>query len=248
MPDNSTPILVGGKHYQSLEHTDLLHAHELTRVQHNLSTEQSSITTGAIFVRSVFFAKHGYKGTLYRIGESCLVEDDNGEHVVLIEKIFTFKITDTYNIFLKGIQYSPVGMHTYSDSAIVKITRNNIIFLDSQVKRKVMLYPNEDNTFIVIDYQRPHIPLSLQDVAIPQYPEAGDLVTVSGDSGDTWFALIHSVNPSTKTCQVYFYIADESNHNLYKREHHRLDTLHWDSILDIKTGATWLTDHTFTLC
>ena len=99
MPDN-TPILVGGKHYQSLEHSDLVHACELA--QHSLDTEQASIITGAIFVRSVFFGKHGYKGTLYRVGECCLVENSSGEEVVTVIKIaqiFSFKISDTYFIF-----------------------------------------------------------------------------------------------------------------------------------------------------
>ena len=82
---------------------------------------------------------------------------------------------------------------------------------------------------------------------ILQYPKVGHLVAVSGDSGDTWLAHIRSVSSPTKTCQVYFYIADENNTNLYKCEHHRLDTLHWDSILELKTEVTWLTNATFTL-
>lgn len=220
-------------------------AYELAH--HILDTELENITTGGIFVRSVFFAKHGYKGTLYRVGESCLVENAGEEvEVISIAQIFSFKISDSYFTFLKGLQYVPVGVHSYSDNAIVEATRNKIILEVKKVKRKVMLYPKEDNTFIVIDYQRPQIPLRLQDVPIPQYPEVGDLVTVSGDSGDVWLAHVHSVNLGTKTCQVYFYVANEGC-NLYRREHHRLETLHWDSILEIKTTVTWLTDFTFTL-
>ena len=83
------------------------------------------------------------------------------------------------------MQYTPVGVHSYSDNSIVEVTTRNTIIQINRVKRKVMLYPHEDGTFIVIDYQRLQIPLSLQDVPIPQYPEVGDLVTVSGDSGDT---------------------------------------------------------------
>ena len=237
--------MVGGKHYQSLEHSDLVRAYEL--IQHSPDTEQEINITGAIFVRSVFFGKHGYKGTLYRVNECCLVESVSGEVIIKIAQIFSFKIMDKYFIFLKGLQYTPCDIHSYSDNPIVEATTSNTTIQTNQVKRKVMLYPHEDNKFIVIDYQRPQIPLNLQDVPVPQYPEVGDLVTVNGDSGDIWLARIHSVNLSAKTCQVYFYIADKDAINLYRREHHRLNTLHWDSILELKTRVTWSTDDTFTL-
>lgn len=187
MQDN-TPISVGGKHYHSLDHSDLVYAYGLT--QHNLDTEQASKITGAIFVRSVFFGKHGYKGTLYMVGECCLVAENvsREEEVVTIKiaQIFSFKIADTYFIFVKGFQYTPVGIHSYSDNSVVESTTTSIVIQIDRLKRKVMLYPHdhETNTFIIIDYQRPNIPLSLQDVPIPQYPEVGGLVTVSGDSGN----------------------------------------------------------------
>ena len=184
MPDNA-PILVGGKHYQSLEHGDIQHAYQL--VQQNLGLEQENNVTGAIFVRSVYFGKHGYKGTLYRVGECCFVESPavSGEEVTVIKiaQIFSFKIMDTYYIFLKAMLYNHVGVHSYSDNYIVEATSRNSLILVNDVKRKVMLYPHGDNTFIVIDYQRPRVPLSLQDVPIPQYPKVGDLVAVMGIHG-----------------------------------------------------------------
>ena len=52
------------------------------------------------------------------------------------------------------------------------------MFLGEQIQRKLMLYPDEtDGHFIVIDHQRPAVPLSLTDVIVPPYLENGIWLT-----------------------------------------------------------------------
>ena len=70
-----------------------------------------------------------------------MVENADEEvEVISIAQIFSFKIGDSYFTFLKGLRYATVGVHSYSDNAVVEAARNNITFEVKQVKKKVMLY------------------------------------------------------------------------------------------------------------
>lgn len=53
---------------------------------------------GGVFVHGVFIPAHGYRGTLYRVGEHCLVN----EEVMKVSHIFSLSISGTYHIFIKG--------------------------------------------------------------------------------------------------------------------------------------------------
>ena len=77
---------------------------------------------------------------------------------------------------------------SYSDAPVVKDTDNNAICLASQIQRKVMLYPHQilQNCFILIDHNRPRIPLTASDVIVPVYPKKGDMIKVSGDDNEVW--------------------------------------------------------------
>ena len=97
-----------------------------------------------MFIHSVFFAKHGHKGTLQ------LENADEEVEVISTAQIFLFKSGDSCLTFLKGLQYATVGFHSYSDNAIVEAARNNITFEVKQVKRRVMLYQRK---IILINHQ-----------------------------------------------------------------------------------------------
>ena len=106
--------------------------------------------------------------------------------------------------------------------------------------RKVMLYPNDDNTsFIVMDYEKPVFPLSSQDILVPQHPEQGDIVAVNGENGETWLVHVQRADASSKWCQVYFYVPDTGNNKLYRKECHRLERVDWSSTLYLVPGS-WL--------
>lgn len=189
--------------------------------------------------------QHGYGGTLYRVAEDCLtINSHNEQQVIKISHTFSLNISGAYIMFIKGDVYlqdtaepnsEEARVHIYSENPIVKPAATNAMFLIKQVKRKVILYPHQvpDEYILIMNSQR--------FLFLPQYPEPGDMVTVSGESGNIWLAHVQSVNPSAQTCQVYFYIADKSDNKLYTKEHNRLDKIHWDSILGLKAGM-WRAD------
>lgn len=108
-----------------------------------------------------------------------------------------------------------------------------------------MLYPDPENIespnfYIIIDFQRPELPITADDVLVPVYPLQDDMVAIHGESGEVWFAHILLVNIEDKTCKVHFYIQSISNPELYVREamgRNAVQMLSWDSILYILSGS-----------
>ena len=178
--------------------------------------------------------------------------DQNEEkHVIKLSHIFTVNISGTYPIYIKGEVYlqvtdsNEVGqVHIYSDNPIVKLTSVIKMFLGSQIQRKLMLYPDvvEDH-FIVIDHQRLCSPLRPTDVAVPLHLQTGDVIKVRGDNDEIRIAQILSVNTSTQSCQVNFYV---ENRNIYKRESSRSDSIHWNTVLGF-LNVKWFLDNGFTI-
>ena len=82
-----------------------------------------------------------------------------------------------------------------------------------------------------MDYNREAIPLSPVDILVPIFPEKNDMVKVHGDDDDVWLAHVHNVDERLKTCRVHFYIQQDSSTNIYQKEHPRIETVHWDSIV-----------------
>lgn len=102
-----------------------------------------------------------------------------------------------------------------------------------------MLFPHQtlNDHFIVIDHDRKRVPLSLEDVIVPVYPNKGDMVTVRGDGDELWLAHIQAVSKEAKTSNVYFYMPVEGNNNKYHKEVGGwLEKVHWDSITGISSG------------
>ena len=108
-----------------------------------------------------------------------------------------------------------------------------------------MLYPDPENMdlppfYVVVDFQRPELPITADDVYVPVYPLQDDMVAVHGDSGEIWFAHILSVNEQDKTCKIHFYIRSTNNPEVYVREDMRcnaMETVSWSSILFVLSGS-----------
>ena len=86
--------------------------------------ETTADNVGGIFVRSIFLPKYGLNGTLYRVGEFCLVYNSVGEQAVLkISEIFAVSINNIYSSFIKGCKYAPDSVnpitHSYSGNPVV---------------------------------------------------------------------------------------------------------------------------------
>ena len=78
------------------------------------------------------------------------------------------------------------------------------------------------------------------------------MVLVNGEDDNIWLAYVSSANSTDKTCKVFFYIPSTHAHGIrnsgsgqvYVKERHRLETVHWQSIIEIQLG-TWLPNNTF---
>ena len=244
-------ILVGGKHFNTLTEEDTTLVLRLLQVDDFTISNILQTAYASVFVRSVFLPHHSFRGTLYRVGEHCLAKNGDQQFVLRIDKIFSLRVPpqNIYYTFIKGFQLVNSGVDEYSDNVIVHkdATVTEPLVLAKDIIRKVMLYPHsEPRKFIVIEYQRPEVNLICSEVLIPQYPEVGDMVLINGEDDNVWLAHVCSVNRATKTCQVFFYIPhrSDSSGKMYIKERHRLETIHWQSILEIQAG-TWLADGTF---
>ena len=241
-------ILVGGKKYTSLS------THEVTEVFRVLKKQQlKHFTLAVIQVPSIYMSQHGFGGTLYRVGEHVLVSDDAGElSVAKIDAILAVNIEEEYHLLLKGEEYAQSvtetgdsRIHASSENPFVESTSSMIFFPCKSIVRKVMLFPDPDHLhdpymYVVIDHQRPFIPLNKEAVIVPHFPEAGDMVCVRGTIGnEVYFAHIQSVNKNSNTCQVYFYGNDPGHPSISASKYKRLklqETVHWSSILGTAKG------------
>ena len=71
-----------------------------------------------------------------------------------------------------------------SGNPIVTQTTHLLMIKAQDILRKVMLYlTHTDTEYIVIDYERTGFPLQPEDIVIPQHPEPGDMISVSGEHG-----------------------------------------------------------------
>ena len=237
-------VSVGGKHYYLVEQEELVNAYRVLNENPDRfpTPFEGNTSTAGFSVRSLFIPQHSYNGVLYRTNEH-IFANHYGESIVLkITKIFSLNIHEVYHIFVSGLKYSQEDLHSQSGNPIVKETATLVTLKGQDILRKVMLYPDKaTSNFIVIDYERSDFPLSPQDILVPQFPKPNDMVSVSGEDGEIWLAHVQSTNPSSKWCQIYFYVQDKDNSKLYQKERHRLERVHWNCIINLVPGQ-WQND------
>lgn len=197
--------------------------------------------------RSLFIQCHGTEGMLYRTGEHLLVGDSENTDIIQATEYFGVSLSNQWHTFVKGniFQHYNEAIHDYSGCPFVKPTLTVQVFSSAMILRKVMLLPDPNNldsptSFIAFDFMRPAPPLQVDDILVPVYPEDGDMVNVRGDDdNDVWYAHVLSVDPSSKTCQIHFYIEEPTTPGKYKREslgRSAVETIHWNSIIGIASG------------
>lgn len=228
------PILVGGK--KSL----LLHSHLIPNLQFNANEIVGTACRRVVFLNCM----HSKTLKQYRTGESVLFAAESSCEVVCITDLFAIRHSGQEHLFIRGEKYTPLPgnpIHAYSSHQVVQPTSSVVVYPIGSLSRKVILYPDPDNLdcpscYVVIDYERPQIPLEQNDVIIPAYPLAGDMVLVRDD--DLWHAHVISVNYRNKYCQVVFYVQDDSCPGRYKKEtlccsasRSVREDIHWDSIV-----------------
>ena len=249
-------ILVGGKRYVPLT------AVESNLINQVLTTPMpwdNDLHIATIQVSSIYMPNHGYNGTLYRINEHILSKYDTSEELIVVRilNIVSLNLQGEYKTFIKGEAYTQAltatgdsRFHEYSDNPFVEPSATVLFIPVSGIVRKVMLYPDPEHLqdpycYIVIDYQRPVLPLCSSDVLVPHYPEVGEMVHVKGINGnELYLAAIHSVDYNAATCYAYFYErdADSTVTVRYKRLKEK-EKVHFASIVrsldGIFEGKLW---------
>ena len=105
-------------------------------------------------VRSLYIPCHDFSGVLYRVNEDAYINHYTSSEPVVIKissKKFLFPVNGDHHIFVQGFKYNQIGFHLHSGNPTVIATDRMIMARGRDVIRKVMLYPNEDNSFSVID-------------------------------------------------------------------------------------------------
>lgn len=207
--------------------------------------------------RSMFIKSHGVSGTLYRVGEDILIKtnDEEVENVVIKATDFFAVHLSSHCSFIRGRLYKlqhDEEVHSYSGNSIVVPTSTSRVFSSSSVLRKLMLYPDPNNlqspeAFIVVDFNRTKIPITLEDIIIPAYPVEGDMVVLRGDNDELWHAHVLSTDKRLQTCKVHFYIEDATSPGKYVREttgRMAVHSIHWNTIVrDVSTSGYWKDDY-----
>jgi len=173
----------------------------------------------------------------------------DGEQIVLtIQQFYAVFCGDECHIFFTGHAFvDDHRYHEHSGNAIVIATAETVHAYASQLLRKVMLYPNPTvdsmdsaESFVVIDYSRPNLPLCEEDIIVPIFPQVGDMLEIAGDNDEVWFAHVISVENTSKTFKARFYTnSDETMPHLFLPEglsNRRYDTIHWASIIAVASG------------
>ena len=235
------PILIGGKRLVSIRAADI------QEIYSSWQFEGSEVI--AISCRSILIKQHAINGILYRTNETLyiLCESDNTtQQIINATMFFSFNHHDQWHTFVKGNLYTLLDeTYCYSSSPIVIPSSETVFTKASNILRKVMLYKlppgeyHETASYAVIDFCRPEMPLTLDDVIIPIYPIVGDMLKVNGDNGDIWMAHVLLVNSDTKSCRVHFYVESPSVPGKYIRESTgrcSVEVIHWDSILGCANG------------
>lgn len=217
----------------------------------------ATIDTAATSCRSLLlYMQSKQNGMLYRVNEYILVkaETSGNEQIVQVIDYFAMHHANRYHIFVKGKLFCASEenlTHLYSGSVIV-VPTSEILFAPAiNILRKLMLYPADETSspikYVVIDYLRPNIGISAEDVVVPIYPEVNDMLKVCGSNNEVWYAHVRTIDDKSKTCQVNFYVEDEIHQGKYHREtvcRRSAETIRWDSILGLADGY-WTTSDKF---
>ena len=97
------------------------------------------------------------------------------------------------------------------------------------LKRKVMLVPFEDKDEfnLVVDYGRPSLPITIDDVRVPYYPHEGDMVRIKADEG-YWYVKVVKIDMEAKQVRLKYYHYNTAGRLVESKEPH--DVVSWDTV------------------
>jgi len=232
--------LVGGK-----KHT-IINPSLLQAVDSNI--EFDNVEVGATSCRSLLVYTSTSNSILYRVKENVMVLV-NGEQTVLeIQEFYAVSCGDQCHTFFKGRMFvDDHRCHKHRGNCIIIATAEIVHACASQLLRKIILYPdptenttNSAESFVVIDYSRPNLPLCEEDILVPIFPQVGDMLEIAGDNDEVWLALAISVDTTSKTFRARFYTNnDKTMPHLFLPEglsSRRYDTIHWALVSAVASG------------
>ena len=184
-------------------------------------------------------------GKLYRNGDVVLTKQQNAEIFFHINSFFLVSVNGTTQPVVLGDTYqlvwNPAGgvmHHPLSDTVYVKPFESGTILGLNYLQREVMLLPDVNGNFAVVDPFRETIPLP--PVIVPVHPEENDMILVKGDDDEIWQAQVKRVLFAEKLVKGYFFVKHHNwnKNKLWVRESRssQMDSINFSSILDIATG------------
>ena len=181
-------MLVGGKKRVVLN-TEQLTEHDIDLCFNDQEVVATSCRSLLVYTKT----NSTCRGILYRLREHILVSLNEEERVIKITDLFSVPSIDNhYHTFVKGNIHTPLNdrsIRSHSGNYFVEYTSQEVITKASKILRKIMLYPDPDNIdsptcFVVLDYNRPKLPITADDIVVPIYPKVGDMLKVAGDDDD----------------------------------------------------------------
>ena len=224
---------------------------EIEAIAYCCVVPEMQISRVSVVMKRAYLPKIGHDGLMIKQDETVIVVDPGiGERVVVIEKFLSILANNQYYSLLKGkicnevMEDGVVQTKFWSGFLLVQKPTETIFFRLSEIKRKVMLYPNDgEETFVVLDYSRPTTPHYTP--LVPCFPEVHDVVQVLGEEEEEdWFGEVRSVSVRNQTAQVQPLTAcarwpDRNRYVRDRRLRMSSENVHWNSILQVAKGR-WL--------
>ena len=194
--------------------------------------------------RSLFKPLKSIDGVLYRVDEDIIfIMPDNVEEVGRVKAFLSVLVNGSYCTLAKIKLYEKLDDEYMFDELrndhddVVELSHETAIITVTSISRKVMLYPHpvgSTETFTVVDFERPTMPISWADIVIPFYPMVNDIVVIRGENDEIWVARILRINTEEKTVKVWYY--KEQSPEVFVPEvssREALDIVNWDSIVHL---------------
>jgi hypothetical protein len=179
----------------------------LTCMQASGHVEEINI---AFQFRSLFKPLQSVDGVLYRVNEDIIyITSNNVEEVARVEAFLSVLLGGSYCTLAKIKLYQKLDDEDMlgelrNDDEIVEISNEIAVITATCISRKVMLYPHpidDMETFAVVDFERPNLPINFADITVPFYPMVNDIVVIRGENDEIWVAKILKVNTEEKNCE-----------------------------------------------
>ena len=183
---------------------------------------------------NIFLKDHGFNGILYRVGDFVIC-DTEVEKLAEISKIIALPLQPTQNLLIcKMFEFCSTDHYSGHRRIVSTSLQERGVFTSNLIQRKVMIYTISDDEALVIDYDRPTLPISSIDIDVPFYPAVNDMLVIVG-ADENYYGLVAWVNELNKEVNLLYYEKDKCKKYIFKSQYPR-DTVLWDCIKCLCNG------------